>query len=110
MIPETKTDYLPWIKLPNPLKENKGEVSIGDVITIETEFHKPLSEKIKSFLIAEIKLPNGEKRTMGLNMTSYFTIAKEYGEDTNDWIGKEIVFGGFKQLSKGNGYLWQPVL
>jgi hypothetical protein len=106
MIPNNTSNFLPFVKLPNPLKDNKGEICEGDAVTIITELSPPENPKIKSFLIGEIEIVNGDRRTIGLNMTSYYNVSKAYGNDTKLWIGKEIVFCGFKTLGKGNGFLW----
>jgi len=112
MKPEVKSDFPPFLSLFNPLSGNKDkpiDVKEGETITILEELHPPETEKINSWLIGKVQLDNGEIRTLGLNMSSYFTISKVYGEDTKDWIGKDLVFCGFKKLGKGHGYLWQAL-
>lgn len=99
MIPETTgSSYAPFIK--------SAEIKKGTVATITSEFQAPTNPKIQSFLIGNIKIGN-EEFTLGMNPSTYRTIAGIYGADTIDWVGKEIEFLGMKALGKGKGYLWQ---
>lgn len=107
VIPEGKGgQFSPFIKLPNPLENKVGEISIGDKVTVTSEFAPPTSEKLKSALIGTVKLENGEERTCGLNWTSYYTIAGVLGRDTKDWMGSFITYKGLKKFEKGTGHLW----
>lgn len=99
-------NYSKFVSLPNPLENREGEIKQGEIVKITSIFTAPDNPKLKSFLLGEIELSNGEKRALGLNMTSYFEIAKSYGENTDDWLNKTIVYCGFKKLKKGNGHLW----
>lgn len=38
----------------------------------------------------EIKLPSGEKRAWTMNKTSQRAVARQFGMDTNKWIGKKV--------------------
>lgn len=102
MIPQNKGKiYLPFLKC--------AELKKGTVANIMSEFKPPESEKIKSFLIGEIEC-EGESYTLGMNPSTYNNLCKTLGDDTGDWIGKQIKFAGLVTLGKGKGYLWSAVL
>lgn len=108
VIPEGKgSNYPDFIKLPNIIEGTKGEIEVGDQVTVITEFAPPNSPKLKSPLIGTVNLINGEDRTVGLNWTSYYDLAKVLGKDTKDWLGKEITYAGMKKCGKGAlGHIW----
>ena len=107
MIPEAKggTQFNEFIKLPNPLEGREGDVKVGDCVTIKDEFVAPPNEKIKAFIFGGVDL-NGTTKTLCINQTSYFEIAKVLGKDTAAWVGKNIEYKGMKKFAKGTGHLW----
>ena len=105
-IPQGANAFEPFIKLPNPLENKAGEIEIGDKVLIVSEFKSPESPKIKSALVGIVETTAGNKRAVGLNWTSYYAIAKDYGKDTAEWLKKFIVYHGLKKLEKGTGHIW----
>ena len=98
--------FEPFLVLPNILEGKKGEIEVGTAVTIIDEFKAPESPKLKSPLIGVVNTPVG-KRTIGLNWTSYYSLAGTLGKDTSDWVGKEIVYQGMKKSAKGAaGHMW----
>ena len=88
------------------------ELKIGDRVTILDEFDIPQSKNPKltqGFLLGTVEM-NGEKYLLGLNKTSYKTIAKDYGIDTTDWEGKELEYNGKVKMGGMEGILWSPVV
>jgi len=105
-IPVGANAFEPFIKLPNPLENKAGEIDVGEKVLVITEFQAPNTPKIKSALVGIVETTAGNKRTVGLNWTSYYSVAKDYGKDTKDWEGKFIVYQGLKKFEKGTGHLW----
>jgi len=107
VIPQTGgKDFKEFIKLPRPLENKAGEINKGDSVEILDEFSAPESPKIQSFLIGTVRIPSGEERILGINMNSYYSIAKVLGKDTKDWIDKSITYQGLTKFVKGTGHLW----
>jgi hypothetical protein len=108
MIPEGKSSsFASFIKLPNALTGSQGEIAVGEKVTVLSEFAPPTSDKLKSPFIGLVKLANEEERTLGINWTTYYEIAKVLGRDTKDWIGSFITYLGMKKMGKGGmGHLW----
>lgn len=48
-----------------------------------------------------VELPTGEEKTLTMNRTSQRNIAKEYGDETERWVGKEAVVTVVKQNVRG---------
>ncbi len=105
-IPQGSNNFSPFLRLPNPLENKDGEIKPEAKVLIISELQPPETEKIKSPLIGEVELTNGERRTIGINWTSYYLISKIYGQDTKDWVGKYLVYHGLKKMDKGTGHLW----
>ncbi len=110
VIPETKkqiSEFAPWLIG----KESPVEIEKGLRITVTSEWTAPNNPKISYFLFGECEF-NGEKYTHGINSTTYFGIAKAYGKDTADWVGKKLEYQGkVKMGSKGTlGHSWIPVV
>jgi len=102
-----ETNYAPFIKLPNIVENKEGEIKVGDSVTIATIFDAPLSAALKSPLVGDVTLVTGETRALGLNWTSYYEIVKDYGKNTDDWVGKQLVYNGMKKCGKGAlGHIW----
>lgn len=101
------SQFNPFLKLPNPLENKEGEIKVGDTVEIIDEFTPPESPKLKSPLVGNVKLPDGQLRAIGLNWTSYYNLAKTLGKDTSTWIGSSIKYEGLKKSTKGAfGHLW----
>lgn len=49
----------------------------------------------------DIKLPDGEQRTWSPNLTSQRKIAAEYGQNTDEWEGKQVKLEATKQNVRG---------
>jgi hypothetical protein len=103
MIPE-KTAGTGSNNYPQFVKQS--ELISGAIAKIESEFAPPENPKIQSPLIGNISFKGGELYTLGLNWTTYYSLAPIYGKDTQSWIGKEIQFLGMKTMGKGRGYAW----
>lgn len=106
--PSGSVQFSAWIKLPNALKKEEGDLKVGDSVLIKNEFHAPESEKIKAAIIGEVELTNGSTKTLGLNWSTYREISKVYGDDTRDWTGRFITYQGLVPFKKGTGHLWLP--
>ena len=101
MIPERKgTTYPQFLK--------QVELKKGVIATITTEFQSPENPKITSFLIGNV-IFNGSTYTLGINPSTYRNLCITFGDDTANWINKDIKFLGMVKLGKGNGYLWAAV-
>jgi len=102
-----ESQFSPFLKLPNLVSGTEGDIKKGDSVEVVVEFDAPTNPKLKSPLIGKVKLMNGEEKTLGLNWTSYYEICKVYGQDTKDWVGKEITYGGMKTMGRGAaGHSW----
>ena len=98
MIPEQRgKQYAPFLSC--------KDLETNTIVTIQTEFTPPETDKIKSFLIGEVE-HEGESYTLGINPSTYRNLSKTLGSDTAGWIDKEIRFLGLVQLGQGKGYLW----
>ena len=99
MIPETASNYSPWLR----------DLQVGTVVKIATEFKTPESAKIQSFLLADVTAEDGNNYTLGINKSTYYALSKVFGQDTVEWIGKDIKYMGKVKLNKGTGHFWEAV-
>lgn len=82
-------------KLPEPASEFLRPEDVNDGDTLEVTGHPetiPAEETKfgKERHIAPVKLPNGQNKRWGLNLTSYRTLYKAFGSEGDDWIGKHV--------------------
>jgi len=76
----------------------------GDVLEIanegmfltaeETPFKRP------AFQI-DVKLPNGSRKTWGVNKTTRRRLAAAYGDDSADWVGRKVRIELLRQNVRG---------
>ena len=82
------------------------EAEKGDVAVIVTEpaivdsNFKDSVGNLKKALEGQIEF-KGEQRMFGWNKTNAKACAKEWGEDTKNWVGKVMVFDKYKQNVSG---------
>ena len=74
------------IKLPFFKKE---DLTSGGIVTIESEIAE--GGNFGQF-IGAIKLPDGSLKRSGFNTTSISAMVARWGNDTAQWIGKELIF------------------
>jgi len=78
------------------------DVNDGDKITIKTEAKWQPNERYGGDqLVCEIELSNGETKTANINKTSGTWLVAQYGEDSVDWVGKEVPVVKVKQNVQG---------
>ena len=82
---------------------------VGTVLTILSEFDDPtkINPKFKGFIMGNVKTLDGKECLHSLNKTSYAKISEVYGRNTEDWIGKEIIFKGEVKMGNMLGKLWE---
>lgn len=82
-------------------------IEVGFEVEITEEFTQ--RPQFKSFLVGTIALPDGTKKLLSLNKTSYFLIRPIYGKDTADWVGKMLVYDGVQECGKAKmkGNIWK---
>ena len=101
MIPVSKGNFPGWL--------TKHE---GMVVTIKNEFINPadVNPKLegKGFVMGLVTY-QGDDYNLSMSETAWRTIAKEYGGDTKDWIGKDIAYLGMKKMGMGTGHWWEAV-
>lgn len=89
----------------NFLKEE--ELNVGDELLLLDELQA--NTKFKSFLVGTAQLPNGEKRLLSLNKSSYLLISNVFGEDTINWINYKVRYCGIKKMGNMQGKLFEAV-
>lgn len=84
----------------------EADVKTGDIVTIldagvvEKKISKYTGKEIEDH-IYKIKTKNGEKRTP-LNQDTRNVLVDEFGEDSENWIGKNVNVIIFKTIIAGN--------
>ena len=97
MIPSGGSKYLPWL----PIKK-------GMKIKIMTEPAPKDNPKLKSPFYCDVNY-DGAEYALGLNWTSYAYIAKNYGRDTSEWVGRTIEYKGQEKTKMGSmAHVWFP--
>lgn len=77
------------------------DVHTGDIVTfttpgvIRSAEETPFGREV--FQIG-VKLPDGSEKTLTMNKTSIRNIAREYGDETKEWVGKQAVVTLVKQM------------
>jgi len=80
------------------------DVKTGDVLTfkdagtIRSAEETPFGREV--FQI-KVELPDGNVKTLTMNRTSQRNIAKQYGDETENWVGKQAVVTLVKQNVRG---------
>lgn len=82
-----------WAKL-------KDDFSEGDILTIK-DSGKEIEGEFGIQYVFEIEVPSGEKRNLSFNATSRRKLIEVYGEDTEQWIDKEVKVWVVKQAVQG---------
>jgi len=57
--------------------------------------------KVQEKLVVPVKLSNGKERAWIPNKTSVKTLVKKFGNETDDWVGKEAEFEVLAQKIQG---------
>jgi hypothetical protein len=85
------------------------DMKVGDVVTVTSEAVPPtdINPKFQGFLMAKVANKNMEDVYITINKTSYGLISASYGQDTKDWVGKELVYVGEKPFGKMIGKVWE---
>lgn len=93
------TRYKKRVAVGNFLK--KGEdIKDGDIVEIANE-GKQIEGKFGTQDIFLIKLKNGEEGNVALNTTSINNLIESFGEDSVNWVGKELKVMVIKQSIGG---------
>ena len=103
-----------FAKYDNATTGVKGNVHVGDVAKIETEFVPDVSTKYPESkgLRGKILLhgDGGLKLDLRINGSTYRLISSVFGVDTADWVGKSIQYKGLIPCGKGApGHVWHAV-
>jgi len=80
------------------------DVKDGDKITIVSEAIQEVKEfrgEKKSVVGASVRLESGEIKDMTFNNTSVKRIVDMFGEDSQDWVGKELTIEKVKMMIEG---------
>ena len=78
----------------------KGEdIKDGDVVTIKNEGQRVEGQFGEQFVIS-VETPNGEKN-VSFNKTTLNILHDELGEETADWVGKEVLIKTQKRVING---------
>jgi hypothetical protein len=108
---------MPIIKINDTKYLNKEtEIKHKDIITLENEgiweesdnFKKPDGTPSNQFSIL-IRLSNGDVRGTILNWTNIKLLAKAFGEDSANWVGKELRAWKTKSEKAKGGYSFMYV-
>lgn len=81
------------------------DIKTGDVLTFTTPGVLRSAEETpfgREVFQIGVKLPNGSEKTLTMNRTSIRNVAKEYGDETKEWVGKEAVVTLVKQMVRDN--------
>jgi hypothetical protein len=79
----------------------KGEdINPGDKVTIKSEGEWIEGQFGQQFVV-KIKTAKGEEKNVNFNQTNINILHDEFGADTLDWIGKEVVIRAKKTVIAG---------
>lgn len=79
----------------------KGEdINNGDVVIIKSEGEYIEGQYGQQFVI-KIQTKNGEDKNVNFNQTTINILHDEFGEDTTNWIGKEVTIRAKKDVVAG---------
>jgi len=106
VIPNSGSKFAPGLSKSVGLKK-------GMKVKIMTEpQEKTWKDGKKSFLFCDVEY-NGAVYGLAFNKTTYYAISNEYGEDTAEWISKDVTYDGMHNIKSpmGNvqGHVWLPV-
>ena len=87
-------------------KRNPEEKAKDSIVTILTE---PKSDpRFKSKAVCDVSMANGEKRIFSFNKTTVGNCETTWGQDSIEWIGKQLVSLGICQMGQMQGTEWKP--
>ena len=103
---------MPTINLDKFIKTD--DIKHKDILTIESEGAWEESERFtkedgtpqNQFNIT-LKLPNGEVRSTTFNMAQLTILAKAFGKNSADWVGKEVRAWKTVSAKAKAGYIYQ---
>lgn len=67
----------------------EADIQNDDIITIKNEGEKELSEKFGEQFYLVVSTRNGDKK-LKVNATSFNTMIDAFGDETSEWIDKEV--------------------
>lgn len=103
MIPQGNSKYAPWL----PLEK-------GMIVKVLTEAKPSENEKLKSPFYCDVEY-KGQTYAIGFSWSAYKNISSHdmFGPDTENWIGREIVYQGKEKVKAKQGmvmaHAWYPV-
>ena len=84
---------MPILERPSGLFLSNKDVKTGEIITfIDAGEEKPgknFNGKDVIKFVIKVRLPDGEEKLADLNNTSKKNMMDEYGENSDEWIGKD---------------------
>lgn len=97
----------------NKFLDKEKDIKHKDVVTIATEGHWEQSTKFKKedgtpanqFEIS-LTLSNGESRDTIFSLANLKLLGKAFGDETADWIGKEVRAWKTKSEKANTGYVY----
>lgn len=77
---------------PNEFATPEEDLNDGDTITFVDAGNVEMSEKYgREQLIIRVKLKDGNEKKLSVNKTSAQSLSEKYGDDTDQWVGKQAV-------------------
>ncbi len=84
-----------------PFAKKGEDIKDGDIIQIANEGKKQ-EGKFGMQDIFLVKLTNGEEKNLSLNSTSLNNMIDAFGEDSMDWIGKDVKVWFIRMMVAGS--------
>lgn len=68
-----------------------SDLNDGDTITIISEAKQEYNEKFDRDVVrATIEIPSGDRKVMTMNAQSVRAMVSMYGDESTEWVGKEV--------------------